>query len=116
MTKKPKPAKKRRKEKQSVNTGTKSQVFQDDSMNGSTFPEQEQRYDRCIQTIPYRSEDYPAKDKEHCYCNGNLIRIAIDREHYYRCGDCGNDYSMTLEFTDTRMERMIRNERHSDDT
>lgn len=50
-------------------------------------------------------KDYPCKDNEHCFCGGKLWKIKIDSEHYFRCSECGNDYSIDFNFVDTRKQR-----------
>jgi hypothetical protein len=44
----------------------------------------------------------------YCHCGGYLFEVKINDDHWYRCGDCGNDYDRNLMFTDTRTERYNR--------
>lgn len=50
-------------------------------------------------------KDYQCKDNEHCFCGAELWKIKLDSEHYYRCSECGNDYSIDFNFVDTRKQR-----------
>lgn len=61
------------------------------------------------QVIPLNNKQliYPAKG-DRCYCGGRLEAVKISEEHYFRCSECGNDYSVYFEFTDTRLERLCR--------
>lgn len=67
-----------------------------------------QSSDQCSTSDEDDFEEYEKApvDDEHCKCGGCLIEIKIDLNHWYRCGDCGNDYTYDLKFTNSRMDRL----------
>lgn len=49
--------------------------------------------------------DYPCRDDYHCFCGGLLWPLIDNNELYYRCSECGNDYSFWHKFINTREQR-----------
>lgn len=89
-------------------------VQQNDS-TGGTYSEIQQTYRSwaCSRTRELLSDRCTTRviDGEiyhYCPCGGYLFEVKINDDHWYRCGDCGNDYDRNLMFTDTRTERYNR--------